>query len=37
LGVEFNTRIDKLNLPIYAEPFWNFRASQVGLRVGIRL
>jgi len=37
LGVEFNTRIDKLNLPVLVEPFWNFRANQVGLRLGTRL
>jgi hypothetical protein len=37
LGVEFNTRIDKLNLPVYAEPFWNFTDKQLGLRLGMRL
>ena len=37
LGVEFNTRIDKLNLPVNAEPFWNFREKQIGVRLGMRL
>ena len=37
LGVEFDTRIDKLNLPIYLEPFWNFADNRVGLRLGTRL
>jgi hypothetical protein len=37
LGVEFHTRIDKMNLPVYLEPFWNFPAKQVGFRVGTRL
>lgn len=37
LGVEFNTRIDRLNLPVYVEPFWNFTGKQVGIRLGMRL
>jgi len=37
LGVEFHTRIDKLNLPIYVEPFWNFADKRLGLRLGTRL
>lgn len=37
LGLEFNTRIDKLNLPIYVEPFWNFTDKRVGFRLGTRL
>ena len=37
LGVEFNTRIDKLNLPIYVEPFWSFTDTRVGFRIGTRL
>lgn len=37
VGVEFNTRIDKLNLPVYVEPFWNFTDKRVGLRLGTRL
>jgi hypothetical protein len=37
LGVEFHTRVDKLNLPVYIEPFWNFAGSQVGVRLGTRL
>jgi hypothetical protein len=37
LGVEYNTRIDKLNLPVYLEPFWNFTPGQIGVRVGARL
>lgn len=37
LGVEFNTRIDRLNLPVYLEPFWNFTDKQVGFRLGTRL
>jgi hypothetical protein len=37
LGVELHKRIDRLNLPVYAEPFWNFSAKQFGVRVGTRL
>ena len=37
VGVEFHTRIDKMNLPVYLEPFWNFPAKQIGFRVGTRL
>jgi hypothetical protein len=37
LGVELHTRVDKLNLPVYLEPFWNFVGSQIGFRVGARI
>ena len=37
LGVEFHRRIDKLNLPIYLEPFWNVPVRQIGIRIGTRL
>jgi hypothetical protein len=37
LGVEFHARIDKLNLPLFAEPFWNFPDKRIGIRVGTRL
>jgi len=37
LGVEFDVRIDRLNLPAYVEPFWDFAAKRIGLRVGIKL
>ena len=37
LGMEFDTRIDKLNLPVYVEPFWDFPARRPGIRLGIKL
>jgi hypothetical protein len=37
LGAEFHTRINKLNLPLYFEPFWNFTDSLPGIRIGTRL
>jgi hypothetical protein len=37
VGAEFHTRIDKMNLPVYLEPFWDFAGKSVGLRVGTRL
>lgn len=37
LGIEFHTRWDKANLPIYVEPFWNFVGKQIGVRIGTKL
>ena len=37
MGAEFHTRIDKLNLPVYVEPFWDFSHKYVGVRLGTRL
>jgi len=37
LGVEFDARIDRLNLPAYVEPFWDFANKRIGIRVGIKL
>ena len=37
LGVEFDARIDRLNLPVYVEPFWDFANKRIGIRVGIKL
>jgi hypothetical protein len=37
VGVEFHRRIDRLNLPVYAEPFWSITSKQFGVRVGTRL
>jgi hypothetical protein len=37
VGIEFHTRWDKANLPIYVEPFWNFVGKQVGVRIGTKL
>jgi hypothetical protein len=37
LGMEFHKRIDRLNLPVFAEPFWSFTSRQFGVRVGTRL
>lgn len=37
LGVEFDTRVNRLNLPVYVEPFWDFAAKQIGIRLGIKL
>jgi hypothetical protein len=37
LGLEFDARIDRLNLPVYLEPFWDFAAKRIGIRVGIKL
>ena len=37
LGVELHRRIDRLNLPVYVEPFWSLNSKQFGVRAGIRL
>ena len=37
LGVEFDARIDRLNLPAFVEPFWDLAAKRIGIRVGIKL
>ena len=37
LGVEFDARIDRLNLPAYVEPFWDFANKRIGIRVGLKL
>lgn len=37
LGVELHKRIDRLNLPVFVEPFWSFNSRQFGVRVGTRL
>ena len=37
LGVELDTRIDKLNLPVYVEPFWDFASRRPGIRLGLKL
>ena len=37
LGVEFDARINRLNLPVYIEPFWDFAPRQIGVRVGLKL
>ena len=37
LGIEFDARIDRLNLPVYVEPFWDLASKRIGIRVGIKL